>query len=165
MAHPLRSITFLQKLLFHDTDAASRTNHAEIRRFFSFSNHPQAVRIMAVSARNDTDIVALLNLEFFDRMPKVITDHLLCHRETSRIREGKAVVHHSYQESDARAKFCHRKSHMAASENNQALFREKWFRHIPTASGAPTDRLPLCQGFFSNLRRLCTFFQFTAHIC
>ena len=98
-------------------------------------------------------------------MPKVITDHLLCHRETSRIREGKAVVHHSYQESDARAKFCHRKSHMAASENNQALFREKWFRHIPTASGAPTDRLPLRQGFFSNLRCLCSFLQLTAHIC
>ena len=98
-------------------------------------------------------------------MSKVITDHLLRHRETSRIREGKAVVHHSYQEPDARAKFCHRKRHMTAAENDQALFRKKWFRHIPTASGAPADRLPLRQGFFSNLRCLCAFLQLTAHIC
>ena len=98
-------------------------------------------------------------------MSKVITDHLLRHRETSRIREGKAVVHHSYQKPDARAKFCHRKRHMTAAENDQALFRKKWFRHIPTASGAPADRLPLRQGFFSNLRCLCAFLQLTAHIC
>ena len=103
--------------------APLRADHAEIFRHRAAQDFSQAVRIIAVSARDDRDVIALADTDPVDRVLEPVAVHRVRFGKARPVREGRTVVRHDDRKAEIGGVAAERLRDIAAAEQDQPLIR------------------------------------------
>ena len=108
-----------------------RADHAEVFRHRPAENFAQTVRVVAVAARDDRDVIALPDADFLDGCREQVAIDRVRLREARPVREGRAVVRYRNLKAEVGGIPTERLRDIAAAEQNQPLVRQKIARQLP----------------------------------
>ena len=106
---------------------AAGADHAEISRLRPREESTETVRVVAVTAGDDDDIVEGGNPQAADAVFKAVADDLRGIRETAPVGKVRAVVHHMDFKAAFGPKFTDRQGNVAAAEDDEPLPRHDRF--------------------------------------
>ena len=106
---------------------APGADHAEIGRFFTGEQHAEAVRVVAVTAGDDDDVVEGRDPQTADAVFKAVADNFGCIRETAAIGKIRTVVYHMNLKAALGSKLADRQGDVPAAEDDEPLARHNRF--------------------------------------
>ena len=103
--------------------APLRADHAEIFRHRAAQDFAQAVRIIAVPARDDRDVIARTDTDPVDRVIEPVAVHRVRFGKARPVREGRTVVRYDDRKAKVGGVTAERLRDIAAAEQDQPLIR------------------------------------------